>query len=53
MSTMTSPFTADWRNPDAYPPLECKDYKRLAWEFIRRNKEYANDVELLLRLKEG
>ncbi|MCP3657587.1 MAG: hypothetical protein GY734_27685 [Herbaspirillum sp.] len=53
MTTMTSPFTADWRNPGAYPPLECKDYKRLAWEFIRRNKEYANDVELLLRLKEG
>ena len=38
------PYTADWRKTDQYPSLGCDDADLLAWEFLRRNKHYAEHV---------
>ena len=47
------PYKADWRKADQYPPLGCKDADRLAWEFLRRNKDYAEQYSAIQKLKEG
>jgi hypothetical protein len=47
------PYTPDWTDPTKYPSSTTKrylDYSKLAWEFLRRNKNYAADVQQLLRL---
>lgn len=47
------PFRADWRDPKAYPPPDCNDMAWLAWEFLRRNKNYAQHVSQMLALPSG
>lgn len=42
-------FKADWNNPTDYPRIGCIDSERLAWEFIRRNDDYAKEVEGMAR----
>ena len=39
------PYRGDWKNAEDYPPIGCSDHERLAWEFIRRNANYAKEVE--------
>ena len=46
-------YLEDWRNPMAYPPPECKDMAWLAWEFLRRNKKYAEHVNQMRALPPG
>lgn len=48
-----APFRAAWRNPDSYPPPNCKDIAWLAWEFLRRNEKYALHVRQMLALPQG
>ncbi len=49
-------YSADWRIAENYPPIYTEKnvgsemYFRLAWEFLRRNKEYAIQVTQLLAL---
>ena len=38
------PYIADWRKSEQYPSLGCEVADRLAWEFLRRNKHYAEHV---------
>ena len=38
-------FSSDWKNPADYPPIGCINSEWLAWEFIRRNHDYAKEVE--------
>lgn len=45
----TKPQTG-WRCKDAYPPLGCEDRHRLAWEFVRRNSDYAVHAQQMLQL---
>ena len=33
----------DWRNEDAYPPVENTSVEQWAWEFLRRNPAYIHD----------
>jgi hypothetical protein len=47
------PFRADWRNPAEYPPPDCDDMARLAWEFLRRNALYAQHVAQMVALPPG
>ena len=44
------PFSADWREPKEYPPPDCIDMAWLAWEFLRRNNNYAQHVQQMLAL---
>lgn len=49
------PYRADWRSnsPDLYPPLECSDWHRLAWEFVRRHEDYALHAKQMLLLMDS
>lgn len=49
---MMKPYVADWRNKEAYPPDTCPDRNLIAWEFLRRNAEYAASVEDMMKLVE-
>jgi len=46
------PFMANWRAKDEYPPPGCKDFNRLAWEFLRRNPDYAVHASQMAHLRE-
>lgn len=46
-------FQADWRSPEQYPEPGCDNLRRLAWECVRRNAEYASDVAAIQQLAEG
>lgn len=48
-----APFRADWRDQKGYPPPDCNDMAKLAWEFLRRNKKYASHVQQMLALPPG
>jgi hypothetical protein len=50
MTAFVKPHCPDWTNPNNYPPAGCLEYERLAWEFIRRNVEYARYVNALCQL---
>jgi Family of unknown function (DUF6499) len=47
---MVSKEQPDWRDMNAYPPLGCGDRHRLAWEFVRRNRDYAVHVRQMSHL---
>jgi hypothetical protein len=48
------PFKADWKNPSLYPPVGCQDPHRIAWEFVRRNPDYANHAaQMCLLVQSG
>jgi|SRR5450830_1842361 len=47
MPTENKAFRADWKKRSEYPQIGCSDYRELAWEFIRRNSEYAKAVSSL------
>ena len=48
-----APFRANWRDRKEYPPPDCNDMAMLAWEFLRRNKKYAQHVQQMLVLPSG
>ncbi len=50
--TTIQPHRADWKNAAEYPVLGATP-QELAWEFLRRNQEYANHVAQLSALAEG
>ncbi|CAM8645409.1 hypothetical protein MCEMSHM24_03596 [Comamonadaceae bacterium] len=50
ISTLESSTKTHWQNKDAYPPLGCDDRLQLAWEFIRRNRDYAVHAHQMQRL---
>jgi hypothetical protein len=52
-NTPIKPYRADWRNASQYPEFGSKDYERLAWEFIRRSKRYADLMTIFNRLAKG
>lgn len=37
------PRRPDWRSPSDYEYLKQLDRAELAWEFLRRNREYQKD----------
>ena len=39
----------DWRSAAAYDPLRALSPADLAWEFLRRNREYRQDYRRFLR----
>ncbi|HEV7252102.1 MAG TPA: DUF6499 domain-containing protein [Mesorhizobium sp.] len=39
----------DWRNPEAYKPIQDVTAPGFAWEFLRRNPEYRRDVRQATR----
>ena len=45
--------TSNWKNANEYPPFGCEDRQWLAWEFLRRNKKYAEHYEAISQLKPG
>lgn len=45
--------TANWKNANEYPPVGCEEYEWLAWEFLRRNKKYAEHFKAISHLKPG
>lgn len=47
------PYRADWRDPTKYPTKHCDDRMRLAWEFLRRNPEYAKHFAQMKLLADG
>jgi Family of unknown function (DUF6499) len=50
--TTIQPHRADWKNAAEYPKSDAAP-QELAWEFLRRNQEYANHVAQLSALAEG
>ena len=44
------PYKADWRKAEQYPLLACKEVEQLAWEFLRRNRHYAEHVAQMAAL---
>lgn len=48
-----NPYKTDWRDAEKYPPLGCYDADRLAWEFLRRNRHYAEQVTQIDALAEA
>ena len=38
----------DWRSPSNYDYLEQLDRAGMAWEFLRRNREYRKDFVRIL-----
>jgi hypothetical protein len=46
------PYSGDWKNAEDYPPIGCTNSELLAWEFIRRNVEYAKEVEVMAKFLE-
>lgn len=47
------PFKADWKDASQYPPVDCQDPHRIAWEFVRRNPDYAVHAQQMLKLVES
>lgn len=47
------PHHPDWKDSSQYPAPNCKDAKKLAWEFLRRNPHYAEHVAQMLALADG
>lgn len=47
------PYIADWRKAEQYPSLGCEVADRLAWEFLRRNKHYAEHVVQMYALADN
>jgi hypothetical protein len=45
--------TANWKNANEYPPVGCEEYEWLAWDFLRRNKKYAEHFKAISHLKPG
>jgi Family of unknown function (DUF6499) len=43
------PGTGQWRNESAYNYIDNLDPAALAWEFLRRNRDYRKDYEALTR----
>ncbi|MHB0790588.1 transcriptional regulator domain-containing protein [Bradyrhizobium sp. 5.13L] len=41
--------TFDWRSPDSYKSLQDAEITDIAWEFLRRNKDYQRDYEETVR----
>lgn len=41
---MTTNWPLDWKNPKEYPPEDGTSMRQWAWEFMRRNPEYAQDI---------
>lgn len=41
---------ADWQKPEAYPDPDMDNSDLWAWEFLRRNQSYAEDIERLTHL---
>ncbi len=46
-------YWAKWSVADDYPDLHNQNWKNWAWEFLRRNEQYALLVEWMNRLPEG
>jgi hypothetical protein len=42
------PRRPDWRSPSNYDYLEQLDRAGMAWEFLRRNREYRKDFVRIL-----
>ncbi|MFB9264937.1 transcriptional regulator domain-containing protein [Bradyrhizobium erythrophlei] len=40
---------ADWRSEQAYPDAKTTETVDLAWECLRRHREYQRDYKLLVR----
>jgi hypothetical protein len=47
------PFKADWKDASQYPPVDCQDSHRIAWEFVRRHPDYAAHAQQMLKLVES
>lgn len=45
-------YKGKWENATNYPPIGCINNEWLAWEFIRRNDEYAKEVEEMVKFLE-
>lgn len=43
----------DWRTPAAYKRIKDLPPAGFAWEYLRRNEDYREDVERLTRRGEG
>jgi hypothetical protein len=50
IATPIKPYPGNWCDAGQYPEFGSKDYERLAWEFIRRNREYAKLMTVFSRL---
>lgn len=46
------PYVANWRDKSLYPDRGCEDITRIAWEFLRRNRQYAEHFQQLRKLPE-
>ncbi|MFB9264643.1 transcriptional regulator domain-containing protein [Bradyrhizobium erythrophlei] len=42
---------ADWRSEQAYPDAKTTETVDLAWECLRRDREYKTDYKMLLSSK--
>lgn len=44
------PYKADWKDASQFPPVDCQDPHRIAWEFVRRHPNYAAHAQQMLKL---
>ncbi|WP_376707427.1 transcriptional regulator domain-containing protein [Bradyrhizobium elkanii] len=40
---------ADWRSEQAYPDARKAEAPDIAWEWLRRNREYQKDYRIFVR----
>ncbi|MBP1299824.1 transcriptional regulator domain-containing protein [Bradyrhizobium elkanii] len=40
---------ADWRSEQAYPDAKNAEAADIAWEWLRRNREYQKDYRIFVR----